>query len=306
MRTRQRPPAEEIISKWWTLTLDERQKVMTFHDKGLVGCIAEALHTLWADHEAAVAAGFRLCAEEPDPFRSSPLLGEAFTFGCSGRRSTENPSRAIVNMACNAMVMKMRDGFLESDNFFEQLRHVLPDLLAPQHACKRAPLPMPYWKQLWAVLPTSFSALEQQLAKTVEQALWAMGSDPQLAVRCAKGISAAVDVTGVDEEWMYEAVPTAKLGKVSSTPSKKKRKQKGAKVQKDIRSSTTCSSDTSQSCDTKGDDSEDQRDECLEPEPHANLVVAPVAAAPAPASAPVAAAAAAATAAGATPIFQQA
>lgn len=38
---------------------------------------------------------------------------------------------------------------------------------------------MPRWKQIFQVLPASFEILEQQLAQTIEQAFWALGSDPK-------------------------------------------------------------------------------------------------------------------------------
>jgi len=254
---RHQPSAEEVTSKWRTLSLGERQKVMTFEDRDLVSAIQCALSELQLNHEAMVAAGL---ADDSDPFKSSLLLRDAFAFNFNGKRSSSDPSLAIV--ASESSFMGMTDEFLTREDFFDQLKIVLPDVLSPKPASKRIRSPRPSWKHLWDVAPSSFSALEQNLVKTVEQALWAMTSNPQLVAPTAGPVEQ--DGT-LDEDWMDEDVSDAKLKKTSGKKSKKKRQQK-ARAKSHSSNSTACPASDAEDLTELVVPSVDESMECVQDE----------------------------------------
>lgn len=66
------------------------------------------------------------------------------------------------------------------------------------------PIPKARWKELWTLEPTSVLALELQLVKLVEQALWAMVADPAFAVSTAPATPPADSTRLVLEPWMEE------------------------------------------------------------------------------------------------------
>merc|ERR1712187_739806 len=69
---------------------------------------------------------------------------------------------------------------LAREELLHELRSTLPDFLSPTSG--RTSIPRARWKELWVPEPQSIQALESQLVKLVEQALWAMVQDPAYTV----------------------------------------------------------------------------------------------------------------------------
>merc|ERR1712039_234739 len=98
-------------------------------------------------------------------------------------------------------VLVMKEEFLQRTDFIECVRRVLPDFLTSQS--HRTPIARARWKELWATEPTSVAALEQQLAKLIEQAFWAMSLEPTYKTMPMKP-QPLEDVTYRFEPWMEE------------------------------------------------------------------------------------------------------
>lgn len=217
---RERPPSrQEITAIWQTLRLDERREAMYFSDQGLVERIVEALGNLQNQHEACIAAGFKVGSTKEDPFMKS-VLGKLLRFAADGARQSNDPSSAIVTT--EGMGLYMSDDALQSD-LFPQLISVLPDMLAPRPDSKRYPLPAPRWKQLWDVLPSSFTDLEQQLLKTIEQAFWAIGAAHKKGE--SKNQVEPLDCDAVMETLLQEELVNSQAALASKTKKKKKKRQ---------------------------------------------------------------------------------
>jgi hypothetical protein len=217
---RPRPLADEVFKKWWSLTLPQREDVMSFHDQALIKCITEALHVIQENHNAAVAIGIQRCADDFDPLKSTPLLA-AFFFKCLGQTCADDPSVAAISPS--TFSLRVKSEIVQSGELFDQCKTVLPDFLCPKN--KRVPLPVPYWKQLWDGAPSSVSCLEKQFAKTIEQAMWLMASDSQLESLIEQKEAPPVASTDeLDESWMDEDISSSKGKKAQSKTNKRKRK----------------------------------------------------------------------------------
>merc|ERR1719183_1272019 len=117
----------------------------------------------------------------------------------------------------------MKAAFLEQpERLCHQMKRVLPDFLSAK--APRALLPRPRWKELWLCEPASMAALEQQLARLVEQALWAMAADPAPATPAVEALSrpTAVEL----EPWMVEHDDEVAKAREATKMKKKKRRQK--------------------------------------------------------------------------------
>jgi len=200
---------------------------MCFDDGGLVDRIKAALQALFEKQMLMNTLGLTMNGAQ-DPFASSTLFTTAFEFTWHVARSARNPQ--VVFMDPTRMpVMAMKASFMQSDNFFASLSSVLPDLLSERSG--RVPLPRPRWKELWGSEPSSIAAMEQQLVKLVEQALWAMGSDPAYEIPeegCQQMIadSLAGDCV-MFESWMV-IKPKPKTGDASKKKKKKKQQRSSA------------------------------------------------------------------------------
>lgn len=218
MRRRERVSEEEVMQRWHALTVDQRQAALRFEDPTLVENIRSALQILY--EKQAFLKGLIALQENEDPFESSMLLKEAFEFTWSISRSKQDPELVLVDPT-QYPVMVMKVDFLQRKDFIECLRKVLPDFLRP-HA-PRCPTPRARWKELWSVEPTSVAAIEQQLAKLVEQAFWAMALDPAYKTPPAK-LHPVEDLSRAFEPWMEEY--DKKAAKLRETAKKKNKKQK--------------------------------------------------------------------------------
>merc|ERR1712048_1052236 len=172
-----------------------------------------------------------------DPYRNSPLLGDVFSFQVSVQRSRKEPSMAIIQE--NSYEMSMKDTFLLRADFFEQLSSVLPDFLMPAKKSRRAVLPVAYWKFLWDTDPPTFEVLEHLLARTIEQALWALASNPPFVDQpCGQPNEFQSDCI-LDEDWMNDDTAPTKPAKTKKT-AKKKAKNKNKDKHTIIKADSSC------------------------------------------------------------------
>jgi len=200
---------------------------MCFDDPALVERIKSALQALFEKQMWMNTLGITL-SQASDPFAASTLFTSAFEFTWNIARSARNPHVVLVDPA-SMPVMAMKPFLLEGDRIFKELVAVLPDFLSERNG--RALLPKPRWKELWASEPASIAAMEQQLVKLVEQALWAMGTDPACEVLESSAGAQGLDQSLVDslsgdsvpfEAWMVSDT----LVKAKTGDSKKKKRRK--------------------------------------------------------------------------------
>lgn len=193
---------DEIMQRWKALSLKHRREVLTFKDRGLVNGIVVALGFIQSQHEACLEAGLKLCSEEESPFDKSILLGDILSMKAKGHKIDEYGHNVVDT---STYILEVADSFLERDDVLEELRLVLPDFLEPGARSRRRPMPMPRWKQLWEVLPASFEILEQQLAQTMEQAFWTLGTDPKWCTKDSNGVAGEEAPKEVAlEAWMID------------------------------------------------------------------------------------------------------
>lgn len=221
------PSAEDVTKKWWSLSVEQRQECMSFEDAELTSQIIRALQHLFVQQSCSETSG-------TESFQSSSLMSKAFVFeaavsGTDGKRS-------------GTMVMKMTISFANKADFFEQLKAALPDALSPKACSRRSPMHHLRWKQLWAKLPQTVAECEERLVKTMEQALWAMCSDPRLALPAAADKDAQAQV--LDESWMLEEKHSCDA-KGAKKPSKSQRQKKRMQAAMHVYASKTQSKDTS-------------------------------------------------------------
>jgi hypothetical protein len=115
----------------------------------------------------------------------------------------------------------MKPAFLDNEEIFDECKRALPDFLCPKS--KRKQLPLPYWKQLWEVAPTSLGCLEKLFAQTIEQAMWAMASDPRFENLKDSAATSEVVAEQMDDSWIED--DASKSTKASSKTRKKKQKK---------------------------------------------------------------------------------
>mmetsp|Transcript_17300 Transcript_17300/g.32536 ORF Transcript_17300/g.32536 Transcript_17300/m.32536 type:complete len:590 (-) Transcript_17300:27-1796(-) len=206
---------EEVRRRWVGLTLEQRQAVTRFEDAALISRIRDALHALREKNALMRQMGIRLGGDaEFNMLAVSPFFMECFELPFKVAKSEECPDIMIMDPDDQPSLMMVRAEILEGEKIFECFRTVLPDFLTCQRL--RAPMPRARWKDLWMSEPSSVASLEGQLAKLVEQALWAMGSDPAFQV-VEVTPEAAVDDVVLFESWMAEP---------DKGDSKKKKKKK--------------------------------------------------------------------------------
>jgi len=248
---------DEIMKRWQGLNLDQRRNIMCFNDCNLVHSVVLALGFIQKQHEACIAAGFRMCSD--DPFKKSLLLGQVLSVSAEGSRLDDNGTKMV---DISTYVLHVTDQFLMRDDIWVELRSVLPDFLdAPRS--RRRPLPIQRWKQIWEVFPSSFELLEQRVAQTLEQAFFRFGAHPEMWTKDCS-VSPAEDQNVVQdvalEAWMVDDVSQ----KASRTTGAKKQKTKvRRRVAAPKRASRfdSLSSDTSlQTCSTCTSENEADED----------------------------------------------
>jgi len=171
------------MRRWAALSSDRRQALMSFDDPMVVETIKMSLQMLYEKQALMHQMGIRLQGAAQDQFASSSLFTAAFTLSWQVGRARNDPTVMLVDPSL-LPVLAMKPSFLERADFVEALRQVLPDFLSPGAASMgRTPAPRARWKDIFAKEPASVAALEQQLVRLVEQALWAMAVDPAYEVQ---------------------------------------------------------------------------------------------------------------------------
>lgn len=146
---------EEVVQRWNSLDVERRQEVLCFTDAGMVARIVAALQSLYTG--------------SAELFAELSLMNRAFVM-----RGKQGKDAATVD------VMEVSRDFAaqDIDDFLREFETVLPDFLGRS----RRVIPAACWAtRLWSQQPSNFKAFQEQLAKTVEQALWAMAVDPLYA-----------------------------------------------------------------------------------------------------------------------------
>ncbi|CAK0871798.1 unnamed protein product [Prorocentrum cordatum] len=114
-----------------------------------------------------------------DPLEASVLLKQGFEFSWTASRSRLDPSTVMMDPEMRP-VLRAKADFVTREDFLEQISSVLPDFLSQRSP--RPPAPRAKWKSICTADPANVGEMEQQLARLVEQALWAMASDPAFGV----------------------------------------------------------------------------------------------------------------------------
>jgi len=210
---------DEVHLRWSALSVEQRRELLRFDEPVLVDRIRSGLQVLYERQDMMQSLGINLGSDGgSDPFETSLLLKDAFMFTWDIGRLAKDPSVCVVDPTRSA-VMVMKAEFVASEDFFEIMRGVVPDFLSPKSV--RNPLSRVRWKEIWATEPASMHALEERLAKLVEQALWAMGADPEYAVPADEEVAVDVQL----EPWMTEHDDEVAKAR-EAAKKKKKRKQK--------------------------------------------------------------------------------
>jgi len=218
------PTEAEVLQRLTALSLEQRRAALRFEDAALVGRLRTALQVLFEKQSMMQQLCVNMgCEGGDDAFEVSILLKQAFEFTFGTGRLVSDPS-VIHQLAAPVLIMK--GAFLQDpQHLYDQMRGILPDFLSPK--APRPRLPKARWKELWATEPTSMAALEQQLAKLTEQALWAMAAEPEPmpTVAEAEADDGAVEM----EPWMAEH--DEEVSKARAKPAKKKKKNRKPKAQ---------------------------------------------------------------------------
>lgn len=200
------PNQEEVRRRWGALSIDQRLLSMCFDDPVLVNRIKTSLQGLFEKQQAMIEMGEHMglrMADAPDPFVASALLTGAFEFTWQVGRCATNPELVLID-STRTPVMVMKRAFIEKDQLFEDMQAVMPEFLAQKGG--RSPTPRARWKELFAVEPSSISAMERQLAKLVEQALWAMCVNPSFEAPAQDSdvlqVGDGASLPPEDESWM--------------------------------------------------------------------------------------------------------
>lgn len=228
------PSEEEVRRCWDALTLEQRQQATVFHDSVLVKQIMEASQELHRQHTLQAQLmqhhGISLANGE-DPFLSSELLTNAFQFSWESQRNVQNPNIVVLDKS-RPPAIALKANFISRPDFFDIIKEALPDLCCARTG--RVVLPRARWKEIWSFEPSSIAQMKAQLAKLVEQALWAVPIDFPTPAQAADGLTevsakqqplVALEAEVVFEPWMAQdsdpKVPEAKSKKSSKTKKKK-------------------------------------------------------------------------------------
>lgn len=223
-KSRRVPNQEEVKRRWGALTIDQRLLSMSFDDPVLINRIKTSLQGLFENQQAMIEMGEHMglrMADAPDPFAASALLTGAFEFTWQVGRCATNPELVLID-STRTPIMVMKRAFIEKDRLFEDMKAVMPEFLAPRGGC--LPTPRARWKEFFTIEPSSISAMERQLAKLVEQALWAMCVNPSFEapaqdddiLQVGDGASLPLE----DESWMESE------SNVKATTKKKKKSRR--------------------------------------------------------------------------------
>jgi len=220
---------EEVQQRWAALTLEQRQAIMVFDDPFLIERVKDNLQELFQKHLMMEQLGLA----STDPFAASSILTSAFQFTWNRPRQKDDASSVRDASKQRGPIMVMKDASLQREELLHELRSTLPDFLSSYSG--RTPMPRAKWKDMWVADFSSIQAVEKQLIKLMEQALWAMALDPAYAVPIdEEEPNPLVDAMEGDSvpfepwmEWDRDANP-----KVGDAIAKKKKKGKKDKAKK--------------------------------------------------------------------------
>jgi len=157
---------DDVLARWASLSPELRQASFTFADEVLVERMRAALSLSMIQHQASrLGGGNAMLPKRADP----SLLISTF---CIGQLSSRSGADVLVLSVDLQFVMC-------DDDLLDRCRIVLPDFLSPRAG--RRQTPMERWKDLFSQESASVGACQQQLAKLIEQALWAMALEPALS-----------------------------------------------------------------------------------------------------------------------------
>eukprot|EP00929_Paragymnodinium_shiwhaense_P120714 TRINITY_DN92744_c0_g1_i1.p1 TRINITY_DN92744_c0_g1~~TRINITY_DN92744_c0_g1_i1.p1 ORF type:complete len:513 (+),score=98.83 TRINITY_DN92744_c0_g1_i1:236-1774(+) len=213
-RRTQAPPAEDVRLRWKCLSLPQRQLAMCFDDPHILERITSALQSVHEMQTVLQQFGVKLFGDT-DPLAESAFMKAAFEFTVQVGRNTKDPAVMLLHQS---PVLKMKDAFLQREDMLDYISEILPDFLNARES-GRQPMPKARWKELWAVEPSSAQAIEKQLAKLVEQSLWALTAKAPTPI-----IEEAVEEV-LPEDWIDSEDDKAAKAAVES-PKKQKKKQK--------------------------------------------------------------------------------
>uniref|UniRef100_A0A7S1F6I8 Uncharacterized protein n=1 Tax=Noctiluca scintillans TaxID=2966 RepID=A0A7S1F6I8_NOCSC len=223
VQCRRRVSEQEARHRWSRLSYEQRLESTRFDDPVLVQRIRDSLQELFGKQRMMREWGILL--DTTDPFESSSLLTTAFEFTWMIGRSSSQPDVVMVNPG-QMPVMAVKAPMLTNNSLFDTFREVLPDFMKPSG---RVPLPRARWKEFWASEPSSICAMERQLAKLMEQAMWAMGADPIYAFQTSDADPHELEEWASDivrfEPWMEGETQKEEKKKL-----KKKKKKTGKRT----------------------------------------------------------------------------
>jgi len=178
---------------------------MTFDDPKLVERIESAVQEMFVSHLMITRGANK------DVLSSASFFTNAFEFSWDDVRLQP--------------VLTMKSSFAANgEQLFKVLRGVLPDLFrSSRPAVHRA-----RWKDMWKAKPSSVPALEQAVAKLVEQAFWSLAANPGRVVESVDPLPAILS-----EGWDSDS------GVQNCTPPRKTPSKKSAKARKKLAQNQT-------------------------------------------------------------------
>lgn len=174
---------DDVRRRWSSLGSELRQATLSFADEFLIERMGAAFATSMANDASNRAMRQAMLPKRADP----TLLMSTFRMG---KLSFRHGSKPVLHITPELV--------MDGDSLLDRCFIVLPDFLSPRAG--RRPMPVERWKDLFSdSASASVSACQQQLAKLIEQALWAMAVEPALK---------PVDETRQVDESFSEESPT--------------------------------------------------------------------------------------------------
>jgi len=228
-----------VQGRWAALSVEQRRAVLRFDEPVLVDRIQAALVSLYQESQMmqqmlAACGGGALA--NADPLADAVLLKDAFQLSYQTATAPELATVALTQHA----ILVVKASFVNDLASFDTFKAVLPNFLADKSG--RMPTLRARWKDLFAVQPRSVQAMEQQICKLAEQALWAMACDPAFEIQDLP-ISPKTERDDVQlEEWMVER-------DASLTPQKPSKRSRKAKNKKSLLATQNdCATDADSCC----------------------------------------------------------
>jgi len=239
---------DEIMRRWHALNAEWRQIALTFCDELLVERLGTSFTTLLENNRRMRQMGISIAGTAA---ANSRLADPSLLISCF---HMSKKSLKVDNIADDASddespIFFIDLKFVEDDTIIERCRAALPDFLRLRSG--RRAMPQARWKDLFARDPASVTVFQQQLAKLIEQAFWAIEIE-EIVLH---------EDQIVLEPWMedVDSKPAATASSKGKASRKKNRKQKSQNNKVDS-SPVTPSTVATESCllddvSTRADDS---------------------------------------------------